>query len=193
MPRTSKFLPGALTRQFSTTTLVRNPFPLPLPKNFSFTASSVIYSNGQRVVPDDPSPTSIPVHNPATEELLQCVDCASPKTVKSAITDAQRLFRSGQWSRAEPTERFHVLNKIAALLREQNKELAACNPPDIRAILTTVETIQTGRPIREMTAQLSRIPEWFEYHASLARTYQTDVLPFKVTPLIIRSYPGERP
>lgn len=31
-----------------------------------------------------------------------------------------------------------------------------------------------------MTAQLSRIPEWFEYHASLARTYQTDVLPFKV-------------
>ena len=43
-----------------------------------------------------------------------------------------------------------------------------------------VETLQTGRPIREMTAQLSRIPEWFEYHASLARTYQTDVLPFKV-------------
>lgn len=31
-----------------------------------------------------------------------------------------------------------------------------------------------------MRAQLSRIPEWFEYHASLARTYQTDVLPFKV-------------
>jgi hypothetical protein len=43
-----------------------------------------------------------------------------------------------------------------------------------------VETLQTGRPIREMRAQLSRLPEWFEYHASLARTYQTDVLPFKV-------------
>ena len=43
-----------------------------------------------------------------------------------------------------------------------------------------VETLQTGRPIREMTAQLYRIPEWFEYQASLARTYQTNVLPFKV-------------
>lgn len=45
-----------------------------------------------------------------------------------------------------------------------------------------VETLQTGRPIREMTAQLSRIPEWFEYHASLARTCQSHVLPFKVRP-----------
>jgi len=44
----------------------------------------------------------------------------------------------------------------------------------------TVETLQTGRPIREMTAQLGRLGEWFEYHASLARTHQTDVLPFKV-------------
>jgi hypothetical protein len=43
-----------------------------------------------------------------------------------------------------------------------------------------VEVLQTGRPIREMRAQLSRIPEWFEYHASLARTMQADVLPFKV-------------
>src|SRR5438552_266325 len=31
-----------------------------------------------------------------------------------------------------------------------------------------------------MTAQLDRIPEWFEYHASLMRTYETSVLPFKV-------------
>ena len=38
---------------------------------------------------------------------------------------------------------------------------------------------QTGRPIREMTAQLSRMPEWLEYHASLARTYESSVLPFK--------------
>lgn len=30
-----------------------------------------------------------------------------------------------------------------------------------------------------MTAQLERIPEWFEYHASLMRTYETRVLPFK--------------
>lgn len=38
--------------------------------------------------------------------------------------------------------------------------------------------VETGPPIREMTAQLSRIPEWFAYRAS-AQTYHTDVLPFK--------------
>src|SRR5271155_1250466 len=43
-----------------------------------------------------------------------------------------------------------------------------------------------------MTAQLSRLPEWFEYHASLARTHQTDVLPFKVPPPWLGLTKGKR-
>ncbi|KAI9987820.1 hypothetical protein PInf_023864 [Phytophthora infestans] len=40
------------------------------------------------------------------------------------------------------------------------------------------ESLQTGRPIREMRAQLRRIPEWFEYFAALARTSEGSVPPF---------------
>jgi len=168
--------------RFSSTTAVgKGSFPLKLPSDFKFTSHSIVYSNGHPTVPVV-SPKSIPIQNPATEEILQYIDCASPETVNSAVGDAHRIFKSGEWSRADPNHRFQVLTRTANLLREHSQELAACTPPFPIQYSVIVETLQTGRPIREMTAQLSRLPEWFEYHASLARTHQTDVLPFKVPP-----------
>jgi acyl-CoA reductase-like NAD-dependent aldehyde dehydrogenase len=114
-------------RQFSTGIPVGSNFPLALPKGFNYNSGSVVYSDGKSVTPQS-SENAVPVHNPATEELLQSIDCASPETVKAAIADAGNIFKSGQWSRAQPTERFKVLNKISSLLRQQNKELAACTP-----------------------------------------------------------------
>lgn len=60
-----------------------------------------------------------------------------------------------------------MLSKAATLLRSRLPELVP------------LEVAQTGRPIREMKAQLSRIPEWLEYFASLARTHDGRVTPFK--------------
>ena len=111
-------------RPFCSQSARRNQFSLPLPKDFNFSSTSVIYSNGRQLTPESPA-TSIEVHNPATEELLQTIHCASPQTVQSAITDANNVFKSGEWSRAEPTQRYQVLNNVAHLLRQQNKELAA--------------------------------------------------------------------
>ena len=36
----------------------------------------------------------------------------------------------------------------------------------------------TGRPIREMRAQLGRLPEWYDYFASIAETLEDSVPPF---------------
>lgn len=41
-----------------------------------------------------------------------------------------------------------------------------------------VEVDQTGRARREMSAQLSRLPEWYEYFGALARTHEDTVPPF---------------
>ena len=104
----------------------KGSFPLDLPRDFAFTPHSIVYSNGHQTIPSASS-NSIPVQNPATEEIIQSIDCASPETVTSSITDAQRVFDSGVWSRADPTNRFHVLNNVASLLRLHSKELAARN------------------------------------------------------------------
>lgn len=47
---------------------------------------------------------------------------------------------------------------------------AAALLADAAADFALMETIQTGRPLREMTAQVGRAPEWFEYFASAAHT-----------------------
>ena len=43
-----------------------------------------------------------------------------------------------------------------------------------------MESVQTGRCIREMQAQLGRLPEWFEYFGAVCRTHEGQNLPFLV-------------
>ena len=109
----------------------------------------------------------IQVTNPATESPIATVDSTPAETVNAIIQSSLQNFHSGVWSQADVSTRFNVLSKAANLLRSRLPELV------------DLETQQTGRPVREMKAQLSRIPEWLEYFASLARTHEGRVTPFK--------------
>jgi hypothetical protein len=112
--------------RFNSISVGKRSFPLDLPPEFEFTSHSITYSNGHRTIPDRTTKT-IPVQNPATQETLQYIECASPETISSSITDAQRIFTSGVWSQATASRRLHVLSEIAHLLRKHAKELAARN------------------------------------------------------------------
>ncbi|KAG5728509.1 Betaine aldehyde dehydrogenase [Termitomyces sp. T112] len=105
------------------------------------------------------------VSNPATGESLCKVASVSEEFVKEAIDNAQEAFQSGVWSTAPAIHRSKVLTKLARLLEDRISELAV------------IETLQTGRTIREMNAQLSRLPEWLDYFAAILRTHQGFVAP----------------
>lgn len=109
----------------------------------------------------------IQVINPANEVSIATIDSTSLEAVTSIIESSLQNFSSGVWSRADASTRFTVLSKAANLLRARLPEFII------------LETQQTGRPIREMRAQLSRVPEWLDYFASLARTHEGRVTPFK--------------
>ena len=109
----------------------------------------------------------IQVINPATESPIATVDSTLQETVNAIIVSSLENFSSGVWSQADASTRFTVLSRAANLLRARLPEFI------------NLETRQTGRPIREMKAQLFRIPEWLEYFASLARTHEGRVTPFK--------------
>jgi len=83
-----------------------------------------------------------------------------------AVESATEAFEDGRWSGMQPRERARVLNKAADLLRARIPELAL------------VESICTGRALKEMNAQLGRIPEWLEYHGALAQTMEGSLPPF---------------
>lgn len=120
--------------------------------------------NGSR---GSPLPEHIQITEPATEAPIATVDNTSHEVVDAVIYNALDTFRHGTWSQTDPSERFAVLSKAATLLRSRLPKFI------------DLETRQTGRPIREMRAQLARIPEWLEYFASLARVHEGRVTPFK--------------
>lgn len=122
--------------------------------------------NGAFTSPSSPQ-LSIQVVNPATELAFATIDATPETDVAQVVSNAYEIFDKGTWAHSSASERFTVLSKAARLLRERILEFA------------DLETQQTGRPLREMRTQLSRVPEWLDYFASLARTSEGRVTPFK--------------
>ncbi|KAH8422560.1 uncharacterized protein LDX57_000313 [Aspergillus melleus] len=114
------------------------------------------------------SHSRIPVVNPATEAPLATIDATPLSTCTELITTSLQTFATSPWCQpSSSADRFTVLSTAARLLRERIPEFV------------TLETQQTGRPIREMRAQLARVPEWLEYFGSIARVHEGRVTPFK--------------
>ncbi|ETI21022.1 hypothetical protein G647_07365 [Cladophialophora carrionii CBS 160.54] len=114
-----------------------------------------------------PAQQRVQVINPATETPLATIDATPRETVDAILAQSVHTFQHGAWSQCDALTRFAVLSRAATLLRSRIPEFV------------DLETQQTGRPVREMRAQLARIPEWLEYFASLARTHEGRVPPFK--------------
>ncbi|KAL1878491.1 hypothetical protein Plec18167_004565 [Paecilomyces lecythidis] len=114
-----------------------------------------------------PTSERLTILNPATEAPIATIDSTPQESINEIVLSSLDAFRNGDWSKADASERFSVLSKAAVLLRSRIPEFVK------------LETLQTGRPIREMRAQLARIPEWLEYFASLARVHEGRVTPFK--------------
>ncbi|KAK7060422.1 hypothetical protein VNI00_001187 [Paramarasmius palmivorus] len=140
-------------------------------KSFRTTAvNSVIsipkrYDLSERHDEASPHNQDFAVTNPANGEELCKVAMASPEDVQLAIDRAQATFDSGVWSKAPAITRSKILSKLARILEERIPDLAR------------IETLQTGRTLREMNAQLGRLPEWLEYYAALLRTNQGYIAP----------------
>lgn len=119
------------------------------------------------------------VSNPATGEALysfvrfalhaisaahvfkNSVDAATAQDVDTSVTRAHAAYQSGVWSRAPLLTRSTVLSRLAQLLEERTPTMA------------NIETMQTGRAIREMTAQIGRLPEWLCVNSSARQTVTT--------------------
>lgn len=125
------------------------------------------YSNWVDGSHASPSHTKLCVDNPTTGDFIATIDSTSQDEVARIIQRSWNNFNKDTWSKADASERFSVLSKAATLLRARIPEFGE------------LEVQQTGRPIREMRAQLARIPEWLEYFASLARLHEGAVTPFK--------------
>ncbi|MBH8591412.1 aldehyde dehydrogenase [Paenactinomyces guangxiensis] len=106
------------------------------------------------------------VYNPATGEKITEVAEGGAEDVDSAVNSARQCFESGIWSRMGVSQRAKILQRIGDRLERELETFIY------------LESLCTGRPIREMAAQLKRLPEWFDYYAGLIRTFEGTVPPF---------------
>ena len=132
----------------------------PAAKNFGTTYRLVIGSRRLDAV----SGREFSVRNPWSGEEIARVAEGDAADVDLAMAAAAEGFAA--WSARSAGQRQEVLNRIAAILTKQLPEIVE------------LEVAQTGRPVREMSAQLARLPEWFTYFGAVARTYEDRVFPF---------------
>jgi acyl-CoA reductase-like NAD-dependent aldehyde dehydrogenase len=104
------------------------------------------------------------VENPKNGSAIAQVAEGKAEDIEIAVSAAERAFPA--WSALTGAERGDIMHRAAEVLRRRLPELV------------TIEVDQIGRPRREMTAQLARLPEWFSYFGAVARTYEDTVPPF---------------
>ncbi|WP_147916291.1 aldehyde dehydrogenase [Ruania zhangjianzhongii] len=100
------------------------------------------------------------VVNPTTGEPLYDVADGTADDIDRAVEAARAAFEDGRWRSMPARERAKVLNRASGMLAERIDEYAR------------LETRQIGRTLREMRAQLKRLPEWLEYFGAVAQTAQ---------------------
>lgn len=120
---------------------------------------------GGEVVPG--SAPSIEVVNPATGAVFADVASASEQDMDRAVTAAHATYRSGVWSEMPIHDRAQVMHRFADGIAARMEDLYK------------LETMNNGRPITETKAQITRLPEWYRYNASLLLADRDAVVPMR--------------
>ena len=109
------------------------------------------------------STKTIPVLNPATEELLDEVPRGTEEDIRDAVAAAKSAYPP--WRKMPANERAEILHQAAAKMRIHHTELVE--------LLTKEE----GKPIPENDEEIWWVEETFDYYAEIARHEKGMVIP----------------
>jgi betaine-aldehyde dehydrogenase len=96
------------------------------------------------------------VINPFDQAVVAEVDVAEPADVERAIAAARRAFDRTDWPRGPAVERGQLLDRVADLLVRDRDEIAR------------LETLNTGKALREGCFDVDDAVKVFRYYAGLA-------------------------
>ncbi|MCE0535954.1 aldehyde dehydrogenase family protein [Kineosporia rhizophila] len=100
--------------------------------------------------------SSRPVLNPADATEISQVDEASAEEAGLAVAAARAAFDDGRWSSVPAAERSAVLGRVADLLQANRSRIAR------------IETLDTGKTLRESEIDVDDVTAVFRYYAALA-------------------------
>ena len=111
--------------------------------------------------------------NPTNGEVWSRVPEATAQDVDRAVRTAHTAFTSGPWASMTPTDRGKCLRRLAELLAEQSEELGR------------IESIDTGKMLKETRWQAKYIAEFFQFYAGCADKISGETLPIDKPDLFV--------
>ncbi|MFJ8782107.1 MULTISPECIES: aldehyde dehydrogenase [unclassified Streptomyces] len=103
--------------------------------------------------------------NPTTGRPWYEAADGTAEDIDRAVKAARTAFEDPRWRDLSQTGRGRLLRNLAELIGENAAELAR------------TETLDNGKLLREMRAQLAGLPEYFHYYAGLADKIHGEVIP----------------
>ncbi|MEM8650458.1 MAG: aldehyde dehydrogenase [Pseudomonadota bacterium] len=103
--------------------------------------------------------------DPSNGEPWALMPEAKSDDVNRAVEAAEKAFYSGEWSQMTATQRGKLLYRLADIIAENAPRLAE------------LETRDTGKIIRETSAQIAYVAEYYRYYAGLADKIEGAHLP----------------
>lgn len=106
---------------------------------------------------------TIPVINPATEEVIGQVAHAEKADLDRALEAADRAFKT--WRKVSPFDRYKILRKAADLLRQRVDEIA------------TLMTLEQGKPLAEAKGETLGAADTIDWMAEEGRRTYGRIVP----------------
>ena len=121
-----------------------------------------LYTNGHW----EPSVSgeTMETYDPSTGLALTAVPMATADDVDRAVVAAKKALE-GEWRRTTPAQRSQLLFRVAGLLRRDAERFAS------------VESLDSGKPLREARSDIATCARYFEYYAGIADKMQGDTIP----------------
>lgn len=110
------------------------------------------------------SPEVVPTFDPATGAVLANVPLSDRSMVDRAV-HAAKAASTGPWSDLTPADRSRILYRTAALIRRDAENLSV------------VESLDSGKPLREAKGDIETSARYFEYYAGIADKLQGATIP----------------
>ena len=107
---------------------------------------------------------AVPVLDPATGQAICAVGSAAESQVDRAVLAARRSFDNQHWAGMRPDQRAIALQRWADLVERD------------QTVLSELETIQTGKPIRESRIDVARALDGIRFYAAAARNIYGDLV-----------------
>lgn len=124
--------------------------------------------NGSAAEPN--SGTYLPSYDPVTASPWSEIARGNAADVETAVASAKRAFAG--WRRTPPSVRAESLWRLSELIAGSAEELAQLETKDI------------GKVIREMRGQMTGLPRWWRYAASLCHQLQGETIPHDKTSIL---------